>query len=230
MNTILLIDDDKDLCSIIKKYMDRAGYITHLSYTGSNGLHLAKELSCQLIILDIMLPDLHGFYLLSELRKTSTVPILMLTAIKEETDKLHGLRSGADDYLTKPFSMNELLARAEALIRRYTKFNCSNPEPQILYLKTLSIDCNQRTVILNHKQIELTGLEFDLLYFLASHKGQIFTKKQLYTQVWGGEYAYDDNNIMSFLSKLRKKIEPDREHPFYIQTIRGVGYRFNQEA
>ena len=182
-------------------------------------------------MVDNKLPEIDGFSVLSEIRKVSTVPVLMLTAKNEEADKIRGLRTGADDYLTKPFSMDELMARIDALIRRSTTFNHSqNYEMQSITLKDLMIDSVQRAVIITGEKVELTSKEFDLLYFLASNKGRIFTKRQIYTSVWKDDYAFDDSNIMSFISKLRKKIEPDMEHPFYIQTVRGVGYRFNQEA
>lgn len=154
----------------------------------------------------------------------------MLTAKNEEADKIRGLQLGADDYLTKPFSMAELMARTDSLVRRYTRFNRSASTDEVLKLNSLSLDVQKRAVLLNGELLELTGKEFDLLYFLAAHKGQIFTKRQIYQQVWGEEYAFDDNNIMSFISKLRKKIEPDAAKPFFIQTVRGVGYRFNQEG
>jgi DNA-binding response OmpR family regulator len=153
----------------------------------------------------------------------------MLTAKGEEIDKVTGLRLGADDYLTKPFSINELMARVQSLIRRYTTFN-QTATPDILSFKGLLIDKGDRTVKSDGDSVELTGKEFDLLLFLASSKGRVFTKKQIYTQVWNDEYAFDDNNIMSFISKLRKKIEPDPESPIYILTVRGVGYRFSGEV
>ena len=138
---------------------------------------------------------------------------------------------GADDYLTKPFSINELMARINSLIRRYTTLNpLTGSEAATMLLKDMVIDKVNRMVNVRNIPIELTGKEFDLLVFLASNKGRVFTKKQIYTQVWEEEYAFDDSNIMSFISKLRKKIEPNPEQPFYIQTVRGVGYRFNKEA
>ena len=231
MNSILVVDDDKELCSIIKKYMDRAGYSARFCYTGASGINSVEENEYQLVILDIMLPEIDGFSVLSEIRKISTIPVLMLTAKNDEADKIRGLKAGADDYLTKPFSMDELMARAESLIRRYTKFNNSDvSQLKSITLTGMFIDSEKRMVTIAGNQIELTGKEFDLLYFLASHKGRIFTKQQIYTRVWENEYAFDDSNIMSFISKLRKKIEPDAENPFYIQTIRGVGYRFNRET
>ena len=187
--------------------------------------------TCSLIILDIMMPDLDGFQVLQQVRQTSNVPVLMLTAKSDEEDKVSGLRMGADDYLTKPFSINELMARVNSLIRRYTLLNpTSRTETDCMVFQGMTIDNLNRLVFMNDIQVKLTGKEFDLLSFLAANKGKVFTKKQIYTHVWEEEYAFDDSNIMSFISKLRKKIEPDPEHPFYILTVRGVGYRFNREA
>ncbi len=155
----------------------------------------------------------------------------MLTAKNDESDKVLGLRIGADDYLTKPFGINELTARVNSLIRRFTTLNPSTGgETESIIFKEMVIDKANRLVTINGNIIDLTGKEFDLLFFLAANKGRVFTKKQIYTQVWEEDYAFDDSNIMSFISKLRKKIEPDPEQPFYIQTVRGVGYRFNKEA
>jgi DNA-binding response OmpR family regulator len=168
---------------------------------------------------------------LQKIRESSNVPVLMLTAKGDEGDKVFGLRLGADDYLTKPFSISELMARVNSLVRRYTTLNQQESHNQDkIVLKGMSINKSNREVIVQNNQIELTGKEFDLLLFLAMNKGKVYTKRQIYLQVWSDEYAFDDSNIMSFVSKLRKKIEPDPEHPFYIQTVRGVGYRFNSEV
>lgn len=227
---VLIIDDDQELCSIIERYLKNAGYEAQFAHTGASGLKQALADDYHLIVLDIMLPQIDGLSILTEIRKQSVVPVLMLTAKNEEADKIRGLQLGADDYLTKPFSMAELMARIDSLVRRYTRFNRSASADEVLKLNSLSLDVQTRAVLLNGELLELTGKEFDLLYFLAAHKGQIFTKRQIYQQVWGEEYAFDDNNIMSFISKLRKKIEPDAAKPFFIQTVRGVGYRFNQEG
>ena len=230
MNNVLIIDDDVELCALMKKCISQEGLEAVISYTGKDGLSKITEQNnayC-LIILDVMLPGMDGFQVLSEIRKNSTVPVLMLTAKGEEIDKVMGLRLGADDYLTKPFSINELMARIQSLIRRYTTFSQA-ATPDILRFKTLTIDKEYRTARVDGNLTPLTGKEFDLLLFLASNKGRVFTKKQIYTQVWNEEYAFDDSNIMSFISKLRKKIEPDPDSPIYILTVRGVGYRFNGE-
>lgn len=227
---ILVIDDDQELCSIMKRYMDREGYIVDFVHTGSRGILQVEKNDYHLILLDIMLPEIDGFSVLSEIRTISNVPVLMLTAKNEESDKIRGLKDGADDYMTKPFSIKELLARVESLIRRYTSLGQIQKQQNTIVLKNMVINVDIKSVQIEDRQIELTGKEFDLLFFLASHKGMVFTKKQIFKQVWEDEYAFDDSNIMSFISKLRKKIEKNTEHPEYIQTIRGVGYRFNQEA
>ena len=228
---ILVIDDDIQLCQLIKKYGERENYLADTAHSGTQGLSKMAKNEYQLIILDVMLPVINGFSVLSEIRKNHQTPVLMLTAKDAEDDKIKGLTMGADDYLTKPFSMNELMARAHSLIRRYTLLNSNTPPAmQPIKLKDMTIDIEQRTVFIGEQAIDLTAKEFDLLYFLAIHKGKIFTKKQLYSQIWKEDYAFDDANIMSFISKLRKKIEPNPTHPTYIQTIRGVGYRFNEEV
>ena len=235
MNRVLIIDDDKELCALMKKCIEQENLTALVAYCGAEGLRLVDEnkddRSLTLIILDIMLPDIDGFQVLKKIREGNNLPILMLTAKNSEDDKVSGLRLGADDYLTKPFSINELMARVNSLIRRYTALNPTFfVETECLALKGMTINKADRIVKVNDVPVELTSREFDLLAFLASNKGRIFTKKQIYTQVWENEYAFDDSNIMSFISKLRKKLEPDPDNPFYILTVRGVGYRFNKEA
>ena len=233
MNKVLIIDDDKELCTLMKKCVEQEKLTAVVANGGIEGLRLVEENNdtYSLIILDIMMPDLDGFQVLQKIRQTNNVPVLMLTAKSGEEDKVSGLRMGGDDYLTKPFSINELMARVNSLIRRYTLLNpVSNTDVDCMTFQGMVIDSSNRLVFVDNKQVELTGKEFDLLSFLASNKGKVFTKKQIYTQVWEEEYAFDDSNIMSFVSKLRKKIEPNPERPFYILTVRGVGYRFNREA
>lgn len=233
MDRVLIIDDDKALCTLMKKCMEQESLPAIASYGGAAGLCLLEDNkeNCSLVILDVMLPDMDGFHVLQKIREMSNVPVLMLTAKSGEDDKVSGLRLGADDYLTKPFSINELMARVNSLIRRYTTLNNSaGMDGEVMRFTGMVIDQANRMVFIKDVSVELTGKEFDLLSFLASNKGRVFTKKQIYTQVWEEDYAFDDSNIMSFISKLRKKVEPNPEHPFYILTVRGVGYRFNQEA
>ncbi len=231
MNEVLIVDDDRELCALMKKCVEQEGLAAAIAHSGAEGLRRLHEGRFALAVLDIMLPDLDGLQVLRQIRQESNLPVLLLTAKSGEEDKVSGLRLGADDYLTKPFSLRELLARIDSLIRRYTLLN---PGPGsgtgLLAFQGLTIDRDSRVVALHGEPVELTGREFDLLAFLAENPGKVFTKRQIYTHVWADEYAFDDSNIMSFISKLRRKIEPDPEHPFYIQTVRGVGYRFHREA
>ena len=205
MNKVLIIDDDKELCALMKKCIEQEKLSAVTVYNGIEGVRLIDENkdSYSLIILDVMLPDIDGFQILQKIRDTSNIPVLMLTAKSSEEDKVFGLRLGADDYLTKPFGINELLARVNSLIRRYTTLNPFTADIDSISLKDMVIDKLNRTVTVKDIPVLLTGKEFDLLLFLASNKGRVFTKKQIYSQVWAEEYAFDDSNIMSFISKLR---------------------------
>lgn len=230
MNKILIIDDDKELCSLIKRSVLPVNIESDVCNTGKDGLRKLAENEYQLVILDVMMPGMDGFETLVEIRKTSSLPILMLTAKDENISKVHGLRVGADDYLTKPFNMDELIARIHSLIRRYTRFNQKDEIPQQLEFDSLEIDLNNRSITTINGIFELPSKEFDLLLFFARNQGRILTKKQIYEEVWGEVYCYDDSNIMAIISRLRKKLEANPKESKYIQTIKGVGYRFNKEV
>jgi DNA-binding response OmpR family regulator len=228
---ILLVDDDKDLCVLMRKYLLDEGYLVDVCHDGESAVQKASDDSYQLLILDVMLPKRSGFDVLTQIRKESNIPILMLTAKDSEVDKVSGLRMGADDYLTKPFNTSEFLARAASLLRRYTVFNSAESNhADILEIGEMRIEGSRHEVSIGGNLIELTAKEFALLYFLANHRGQVFTKKQIYRGVWEEEYAFDDNNIMVHIRRLRKKIEPDPENPMYILTVWGVGYKFGGEG
>ena len=200
MNKVLIIDDDKELCALMKKCIEQEKLSAVTVYNGIEGVRLIDENkdSYSLIILDVMLPDIDGFQILQKIRDTSNIPVLMLTAKSSEEDKVFGLRLGADDYLTKPFGINELLARVNSLIRRYTTLNPFTADIDSISLKDMVIDKLNRTVTVKDIPVLLTGKEFDLLLFLASNKGRVFTKKQIYSQVWEEEYAFDDSNIIFY--------------------------------
>lgn len=228
MKNILIIDDDKDLCGLLERELKKESFNIIVCHDGQTGLDAFKTRNYHLVILDIMLPVMNGYDVLTEIRKLNNVPVLMLTAKDSEIDKVSGLRLGADDYLTKPFLIAEFIARVQSLIRRFTVFNNSAEEKIILSFKGLDIDVSLRSVLINNIPIYLTAKEFDLLYFLASNQGKVLTKEQIYTHVWNNDYSYDDRNIMSFVSKLRKKNE--KLHIDYIQTVHGIGYRFSLEV
>jgi two-component system, OmpR family, response regulator len=227
---ILVIDDDKELCSLIKQSILKEQINSDCCYSGTDGLALLKKNNYQLILLDVMMPGMDGFQTMEQIRMKSSIPILMLTSKNDSMSKVQGLRSGADDYLTKPFDMEELIARIISLIRRYTRFHSAGNYTQPLTYKGLTIDFDNRSVTTQNGTFELPPKEFDLLVFCAKNQGRILTKQQIYEEVWGEPYVYDDSNIMAIISRLRKKIEPSLGAPLYIQTIKGIGYRFNKEV
>ncbi|MDE7327270.1 MAG: response regulator transcription factor [Lachnospiraceae bacterium] len=227
---ILIIDDDRELCALIRQSVLPEQIEADCCYSGKSGLLKLKEKNYQLVILDVMMPGFDGFETLEMIRKESRLPILMFTSKNDSSSKVRGLRAGADDYLTKPFDMDELIARIISLIRRYTRFNQKDGQTQVCEFDGLTIDCEKRCVITGNGEFELPPKEFDVLLFLAGNQGKILTKRQIYESVWGEEYVYDDSNIMAIISRLRKKIEADPGNPKYIQTVKGIGYRFNKEV
>ncbi len=230
MNRILIIDDDRELCVLIKRSVLSENIEADFCNTGKAGLLKLREREYQLVILDVMMPGMDGFETLEEIRKESSLPILMFTSRNDSISKVRGLRAGADDYLTKPFDMEELIARIVSLIRRYTRFNQPDGTVQKLVFDGLEIDPEARLVTAENGTFELPPKEFDLLLYCAKNQGKILTKKQIYENVWGDEYFYDDSNIMAVISRLRKKLEAAPSSPKYIQTIKGIGYRFNKEV
>ncbi|MBO1307164.1 response regulator transcription factor [Enterococcus sp. 669A] len=229
-NKVLIIDDDQDLCLLLARKLKQEDFKVTVCHDGKTGIETFLKEDFQLVVLDVMLPIMNGFELLTKIRKDHNVPVLMLTAKDSEVDKVSGFRLGADDYLTKPFLMSEFIARVQSLIRRYTVFNGEKTEEKILTFKEMTIDPSLRSVTINDVPIQLTAKEFDLLYFLAANQGKVFTKEQIYVHVWQEEYSFDDRNIMSFISKLRKKINAGPSGVDYIQTIHSIGYRFNLEV
>lgn len=230
MNKILIIDDDRELCALVKRSVLSENIEADFCNTGKDGLQKLKEKEYQLVILDVMMPGMDGFEALEEIRKESSLPILMFTSKNESISKVRGLRAGADDYLTKPFDMDELIARIVSLIRRYTRFNQQEDAAAPLAFDGLQIDLENRSVTTENGTFELPPKEFDLLIYCVKNQGKILTKQQIYEKVWGEEYFYDDSNIMAIISRLRKKLEANPSMPKYIQTIKGIGYRFNKEV
>ena len=230
MNNVLIIDDDKELCTLIKRSVLSEDIEADFCNTGKEGLAQVREKEYQLVILDVMMTGMDGFETLEEIRKESSLPILMFTSKNDSASKVRGLRTGADDYLTKPFDMDELIARIVSLIRRYTRFNQQDGTPQQLDFDGLKIDLENRSITTINGTFELPPKEFDLLLFCVKNQGKILTKQRIYEEVWGEEYFYDDSNIMAIISRLRKKLEENPGSPKYIQTIKGSGYRFNKEV
>lgn len=230
MNKILVIDDDKELCALIRHSVLQENIEADCCYSGKSGLSKLKENEYQLVILDVMMPGMDGFETLAQIRAESSLPILMFTSKNDSASKVRGLRAGADDYLTKPFDMDELIARIVSLIRRYTRFNRKEGQPILLAFDGLTINFDSRSITTVNGEFELPPKEFDLLLLLAKNQGKILTKQRIYEEVWGGEYVYDDSNIMAIISRLRKKLEENTGNPRYIRTIKGIGYCFSKEV
>ncbi|PEV21790.1 DNA-binding response regulator [Bacillus cereus] len=225
---ILIADDDKEIRNLLKIYLERELYMVDTAINGEEALHLFNQNNYNLVILDLMMPKIDGIEVCKKLRDKTNVPILMLTAKDHEVDKILGLSIGADDYITKPFSMHEVIARVKALMRRFLVLGSNNTaqEKTTLSFKGLTINLNTYTVHTNKEEISLTGKELELLKFFTSNPGQVFTKTQLFRNVWNDNYIEDDNTVMVHIRKLRKKIEIDPSNPKFIQTIWGIGYKF----
>ncbi len=224
--TILIIEDDRNLVDALRYNLVKEGYDVVSAADGSQALEAASTSSPDLIILDIMLPKLSGLEVCRILRKEMTVPILMLTAKTEEVDKIVGLEVGADDYLTKPFSMRELIARVRAMLRRVDMVKPAPPDDTAqIKVNDLNIDSARRQVIIDNRILDLTPKEFDLLAFLARNRGLVFSREQLLEKVWGYDYAGDTRTVDVHIRWLRKKVEADPAKPKRIITIRSVGYK-----
>lgn len=220
--TILIVEDDRKIATLVAKNLEAAGFRCRQVHDGDAVCDEIRDNEPQLIVMDIMLPGSDGLELTRRIRRDSDVPILMLTARTSEGDKVLGFEIGADDYLTKPFSTRELVARVRALLRR----SAATTREEILTRGPLRIDPGRREVLRGDVQIELTTLEFDLLHFLASRPGRVYSREALMDQVWGEGRIVDDRSIDSLVSRLRRKLEADPSRPAYIQTVWGAGYRF----
>ena len=230
--TILVVEDELVLRETLAYNLEKHGYEVHTAEDGRTGVELAREVQPDLILLDIMLPGLDGFEVCRLLRKDMNVPILMLTARADEVDKIVGLEVGADDYLTKPFSMRELLARIKALLRRVrmtreeVAAEAQEESPQRLTFGNLVIDKDRCEVFLDGKSLDLRPKEYDLLVSLAQNRGKVLSREQLMENVWDWEYTGGSRTVDVHIRWLREKIERDPGHPMRIITVRGVGYRF----
>jgi two-component system alkaline phosphatase synthesis response regulator PhoP len=225
MTKILVIDDEPSILNLVTAYLKPEGYEVFTASDGNAGLKAARAFKPDLVVLDLMLPGMDGLELLSRLRRESDVYVIMLTARSEETDKIVGLSVGADDYVTKPFSPRELVARVKAALRRLKTGPGAAPEKTVLSFKHVLIDVGAHTVSVDDVPIELTSLEFDLLRVLAENRGRVLSRQQLLDKVWGGEYFGEMRVVDVHLGHVRQKL--GREE--LIATVRGVGYRFEDE-
>lgn len=226
---VLIIEDEKPIADIIQFNLNKEGFETETAYDGKTGLEKALSAKPDLILLDVMLPVIDGFQVCKKVRESSTVPIVMLTAKEEEVDKVLGLELGADDYITKPFGMRELIARIKANIRRTDLMNSLQDAPaNVQVFGNLAIDLNRYEVRKDENPLELTLREFELLKYLAERENRVFSREQLLEEVWGYEYYGDIRTVDVTVRRLREKLEDDSSNPAYIMTKRGIGYYFRR--
>ena len=224
---ILIIEDELAIAELERDYLELSGFSVDLEQDGSRGLRLALQGEYDLIVLDLMLPGTDGFEICRQVREKKDIPILMVSARKDDIDKIRGLGLGADDYMTKPFSASELVARVKAHLSRYERLRGSGRmENSILEVRGIRIDSVGRRVFVNGEEVSFTTKEFDLLYFLASHPNRVFTKEELFREIWRMDSVGDIATVTVHIKKLREKIELNSAKPQYIETIWGVGYRF----
>lgn len=236
MTRILVVDDEAALVELVRSYLEREQYEVLTAANGQTALELVRAAHPDLVVLDVMLPLLDGIEVCRQLRQFSDAYVIMLTARTEEIDTILGLTVGADDYLTKPFSPRELVARIKALLRRPRQVASTlhaNPQPPDdipapQHWDDLTVDEAQHEITLHGQPVELTAREFALLLALARHPGRVFTRPQLLEHVWGDAY-YDEHVVDVHIANLRKKLETDPAHPQYLETLRGVGYRFRRK-
>ena len=227
MSKILIIEDEEAIADLEKDYLELSGFEVEIENRGDVGLKKALEGEYDLFILDLMLPEVDGFEICREIRNVKNTPIIMVSAKKDDIDKIRGLGLGADDYMTKPFSPSELVARVKAHLARYERLiGTGVQENDIIEIRGLKIDKTARRVYLNGEEKVFTTKEFDLLTFLAGHPNRVFTKEELFNKIWDMESLGDIATVTVHIKKIREKIEVNTAKPQYIETIWGVGYRF----
>ena len=227
MNKILIIEDEEAIAELEKDYLELSGFIVELEKDGEAGLKKALSFDYDLYILDVMLPGVDGFEICKEIRKEKNTPILMVSARKEDIDKIRGLGLGADDYITKPFSPGELVARVKAHLARYDRIVESlMPENTIIKIRGIKIDTQAKEVWVNGENKSLTSREYDLLEFFVKHPNQVLSKEDIFKEIWNMDAIGDIATVTVHVKKLREKIEVDPAKPQYIETVWGMGYRF----
>jgi DNA-binding response OmpR family regulator len=224
---ILIIEDDKSIAELERDYLEIEGFSVDMAYTGQEGLNKALfSEQIDLILLDLMLPSVDGYQICREIRTKKDIPILIVSAKKEDIDKIRGLGLGADDYIVKPFSPSELVARVKAHLSRYDRLIGKEVGNEGIMIRGLRIDQGSRKVFVNNLEVILTAKEFDILTFLALHPNHVFSKEQLFEKIWGIDSLGDISTVTVHIRKIREKIETDSSNPQYIETVWGAGYRF----
>nr|WP_198023048.1 response regulator transcription factor [Paenibacillus zanthoxyli] len=224
--TILIVEDEPSIAELQRDYLELNGYQTEIAIDGEHGLELGLSGKFELIVLDVMLPKLNGFEVCKRIRDELDIPILMVTARREDIDIVRGLGLGADDYMTKPFKPAELVARVKAHLSRYDRLKGHGSSTNELEIRGLRLNPDSRRAFVRDEEVTLTTKEFDLLHFLALHPNHVFSKDQLFERLWGIDSLGDTQTVTVHIRKLREKIEEDSANPIYIETLWGAGYRF----
>lgn len=226
MKKVLIIEDDLSIAELERDYLEIAGFSVDIALDGRKGLERIEKNNFQLILLDLMLPEINGLDLCAHIRKVKDIPILMVTAKNDDLDKVKAFGLGADDYIVKPFSPRELVARVQAHVTRYERWNQKNEPADVIQIRELSIHRASRKVYVGDKEVILTVREFDLLVFLAIHPNIVFSKEDLFERIWGLDAMGDTATVTVHVKKIREKVESDPAHPQFIETVWGAGYRF----
>lgn len=226
MKKVLIIEDDKSIAEIEKDYLEMSGFETIAVEDGTEGLELAEKEKIDLVVLDLMLPGTDGIEILRRIGEKKSFPILVLSAKTDETDKIRALNLGADDYMTKPFSMGEFVARVKGHIKIYDKLSGNGKKTNVINIHNLTIDKDDRRVFVNGKELGFTQREYELLLFMAENPNRVFSKDMLFEKIWGFDALSDTTTVTVHVSKIRDKIEADPAKPQFIETVWGVGYRF----
>jgi len=229
MYDILICDDDVEIAGAIAVYLGNEGYRTHLAHNGKQALAVLDEVDIKLIIMDIMMPEMDGLTATMKVRQDKNIPIIMLSAKSEDTDKIIGLSAGADDYVTKPFNPLELIARVKSQLRRYTVFgSLPSPEEGVHTVDGLTIDDNLKTVTVDGEDVRLTPLEYKIALLLIRSPGRVFPIDEIYERVWGEDAFCADNTVAVHIRRIREKIEIDPKNPKYIKVVWGIGYKIER--
>jgi len=226
---ILICDDDKEIAAAIAIYLEHEGYTTHQAHDGKQALEALEEHDVKLIIMDIMMPQLDGLRATMEIRKSRNIPIIMLSAKSEDTDKIMGLSVGADDYVTKPFNPLELIARVKSQLRRYTVLgSLPPPEAGVFTVGGLTVDDNHKTVTVDGEDVRLTPIEYKIALLLIRSPGRVFSIDEIYERVWGEDAFCADNTVAVHIRRIREKIEFDPKNPKYLKVVWGIGYKIEK--
>lgn len=222
LKKVLIVEDEVSIAELERDYLEISGYQVELAHTGQKGLTMIRNNPYDLIILDLMLPEIDGYSIIKAVRDEIDVPILMVTAKKEDIDKIRGLGLGADDFITKPFSPSELVARVKAHLTRYERLTNKGPKKKEVTIRNMTIQIDARRVMVNNKEVTLTTKEYDILVFLANNPDQVFSKETILDRIWGLDSYVDTATVTVHIGKLREKIPEG-----FIETVWGAGYRFN---